>query len=151
LHDVGKIVILLLKRKYPSIKELMNMIDDSKVGACLLRNWGFPENIVRIIECQYEPEFANLEDIDQEFRHEMSILYLSHRCYDIMLGEHNTQSIFVENFLELLGIQQKDCQTFYQDIILPALLKNKKRLPERISHLVHEQTLEQYPARAHAS
>jgi HD-like signal output (HDOD) protein len=151
LHDVGKIVILLLKRKYPSIKELMNMIDNSKMGACLLRNWGFPENIVRIIECQYEPEFANLEDIDQEFRHEISILYLSHRCYDIMLGEHNTQSIFVENFLELLGIQQKDCQTFYQDIILPALLKNKKRLPERISHLVHEQTLEQYPARAHAS
>jgi HD-like signal output (HDOD) protein len=151
LHDVGKIVILLLKRKYPNIKELINMIDDSKVGACLLHNWGFPENIIKIIECQYEPEFGDLEDIDQEFRYEISILYLSHRCYNIMIGEDNTQNIFVDNFMELLGIQQKDCQTFYLNVILPALLKNKKRLPERVSHLVHEQTLEQYPARAHAS
>jgi signal-transduction protein with cAMP-binding, CBS, and nucleotidyltransferase domain len=31
LHDIGKIVMLLLKRKYPHIKELMNMLDDSKV------------------------------------------------------------------------------------------------------------------------
>jgi hypothetical protein len=127
------------------------MIDDSKVGACLLHNWGFPENIIKIIECQYEPEFGDLEDIDQEFRYEISILYLSHRCYNIMIGEDNTQNIFVDNFMELLGIQQKDCQTFYLNVILPALLKNKKRLPERVSHLVHEQTLEQYPARAHAS
>lgn len=68
-----------------------------------------------------------------------------------MLGEDNTEIILVDNFMELLGIQQKDCQTFYQNVILPALLKNKKRLPERISSLVYEQTLEQYPARAHAS
>jgi HD-like signal output (HDOD) protein len=70
LHDVGKIVTLLLKRKYPNIKELINMIDDSKVGSCLLRNWGFPENIVKIIEYQYAPEFTNPEDIDQEFRYD---------------------------------------------------------------------------------
>jgi HD-like signal output (HDOD) protein/CRP-like cAMP-binding protein len=151
LHDVGKIVTLLLKRKYPNIKELINMIDDSKVGSCLLRNWGFPENIVKIIEYQYTPEFTNPEDIDQEFRYEISILYLSHRCYDTMLGENNTETIFVDDFMELLGIEQKDCQTFYQNVILPALLKNKKRLPERISSLVYGQTLEQYPAHAHAS
>ena len=151
LHDVGKIVILLLKRKYPNIKELINMIDDSKVGACLLRNWGFPETIVKIIEGQYDPEFTNPENIDQESKYEIAILYLSHRCYAIMLGEDNTEIIFVDNFIELLGIQQKDCQTFYQNVILPTLLKNKKRLPERISNLVYEQTLEQYPARAQAS
>jgi HD-like signal output (HDOD) protein len=151
LHDIGKIVTLLLKRRYPNIKELIDMVDDSKVGACLLRNWGFPENITKIIECQYEPEFINPEAIDQEFRYEIAILYLSHRCYDIILGEANRESMVVDDFMELLGIQQKDCQTFYQNAILPALLKNKKRLPERISHLVHEQTLEQYPARARAS
>jgi hypothetical protein len=68
-----------------------------------------------------------------------------------MIGEDNIETIYVGNFMELLGIQQKNCQTFYQNKILPALLKNKKRLPETVSHLVHEQTLEQYPARAHAS
>src|SRR5262245_32988807 len=151
LHDVGKIVILLLKRKYPNIKELIHMIDDSKVGSCLLRNWEFPENIIKIIECQYAPEFTSPEDIDQEFKYEIAILYLSHKCYTLMVGEDNTETVFVANFMELLGIQQKDCQVFYRNVILPALLKNKKRLPERISSLVYEQTLEQYPARAHAS
>ena len=102
----------------------------------MLRNWGFPENIIKIIECQYDPGFTSPENIDQEFKYEIAILYLSHRCYAIMLGEDNTEIILVDNFMELLGIQQKDCQTFYQNVILPALLKNKKRLPERISSLV---------------
>jgi HD-like signal output (HDOD) protein len=151
LHDVGKIVTLLLKRKYSNIKDLIHMIDDSKVGACLLHNWGFPENIIKIIECQYDPEFAHPENIDQEFKYEIAILYLSHRCYAIMLGEENTETTFVDDFMELLGIQQKDCQAFYQDAILPALLKNKKRLPEKISNLVQEQALELYPVRVRAS
>jgi len=63
----------------------------------------------------------------------------------------NTEAIFVDNFMELLGIQQKDCQAFYQEIILPALLKNKKRFPEMIISLVREQALELYPTRARAS
>ena len=45
LHDVRKIVTLLLKRKYPNIKEIIHMMDDSKIGSCLLRTWGFPENL----------------------------------------------------------------------------------------------------------
>jgi hypothetical protein len=117
----------------------------------LLRNWEFPENITKIIECQYDPEFTDPENIDKEFKYEIAILYLSHRCYAIMLGEDNIETIFVDNFMELLGIQQKDCQILYQNIIVPALLKNKRRLPERISSLVHEQALEKYPARAGAS
>src|SRR5712691_10041504 len=145
-----KIVILLLKRKYPNIKELIHMIDDSKVGACLLRNWGFPENIIKIIGHQYEPRFTHPINIDQEFKYEIAILYVSHSCYAIMVGEDNTETIFVDNFMELLGIQQKDCQAFYQNVILPVLLKNKKRLPEKISSLVHEQALEKYSARAGA-
>ena len=151
LHDVGKIVTLLLRRRYSNIKELIHMIDDAKVGACLLRNWGFPENIIKIIECQYDPEFAHPENIDQEFKYEIAILYLSHRCYAIMIEEENTEPIFVDDFMELLGIQQKDCRTFYQDVILPALLKNKKRLPEKISSLVQAQALELFPARVRAS
>ena len=127
------------------------MIDNSKVRACLLRNWGFQENIIKIIECQYDPEFTNAENIEQEFKYEIAILYLAHACYALIVGESNTEAIFVDNFMELLGIQQKDCQAFYQSAILPALLKNKKRLPESISSLVQAQTFEQYPARAHAS
>jgi hypothetical protein len=37
LHDVGNIITLLLKRKYPNIKEIIQMIYDSKIGSYLLR------------------------------------------------------------------------------------------------------------------
>src|SRR5207245_11592222 len=105
LHDVGKIVTLLLKRKYPNIKELIHMIDDSKVGACLLRNWGFLDNVVKIIECQYDPAFAHPENIDQEFRYEISILYLSHRCYAILLGDEHTVTTFFDVVIDWLDFQ----------------------------------------------
>jgi len=45
-----------------------------------------------------------------------------------MIGEETLETIFVDNFMELLGTQQKDWQAFYQNIIVPALLKNKRRL-----------------------
>ncbi len=112
LHDVGKIVTLLLKRKYPNIKEIIHMIDDSKIGSCLLRTWGFPENIIRIIEYQYEPEFSHSENINQEFKDEIAILYLSHICYDMMMDECKTADIFIDDYMEILGMQQKNCRIF---------------------------------------
>jgi HD-like signal output (HDOD) protein/CRP-like cAMP-binding protein len=151
LHDVGKIVTLLLKRKYPNIKEIIHMIDDSKIGACLLRHWGFPENIIKIIEYQYGPEFAHSENINQEFKYEIAILYLSHACHDILAEECTRANIFIDDYMAVLGIQQDDCRIFYQKTIIPALLKNKKRLPEKICHLLHEQALGVFPSRSHAS
>ncbi|MGE3540121.1 MAG: HDOD domain-containing protein, partial [Candidatus Tectimicrobiota bacterium] len=42
LHDVGKIVTLLLRRKSPNINDIISMVDESSIGACLLRSWEFP-------------------------------------------------------------------------------------------------------------
>lgn len=151
LHEVGKIVTLLLKRKYPNIKEIIHMIDDSKVGSCLLRNWGFPENIIKIIEYQYDPEFSHSENINQEFKYEIAILYLSRVCHDMFINESTIENIFIDDYMDMLGIQQKDCKIFYQNTIVPALLKNKKRLPEKICNLLHEQALGVSPPRSYAS
>jgi len=147
LHDVGKIVTLLLKRRYPNIKEMVKMIDESKVGACLLRAWEFPENIIKIIEYQYDPEFSHPENISQEHKYELSILYMAHVCYDLLIGDDTVSTIFIDDYMKTLGIQQKDYRDFYQDKILPALLKNKKRLPEKICSLLQEQTAVVAPPR----
>lgn len=139
LHDVGKIITLLLKRTYPNIKELISMLDESKIGSCLLRSWAFPENIIQIIASQYYPEFSSPEEIDQDYRDEIAILYMAHVCYDLLVGEETTSTIFVNDYMAVLGIQDSDYRAFYQQKVLPTLIKNIKRLPEKICHLIHEQ------------
>jgi len=151
LHDVGKIITLLLKRRYPNIKELINMLDESKIGSCLLQTWEFPENIIKIIENQYDPEFTSSDDIVQEYKYETSILYIAHICYDFLVGEETMSTIFIDDYMSVLGIKQKAPQEYYQQKILPALLKNKKRLPEKICTLVHEQASATGTARFRAS
>ena len=139
LHDVGKIITLLLKRRYPNIKEMINMLDESKIGSCLLRTWEFPENIIKIIEYQYDPEFSHPDNIVQEYKDEVSILYFAHVCYDLLIGEYTISTIFIDDYMDILGIKQKDYREFYQQKIFPALVKNKKRLPDKICSLLHEQ------------
>jgi len=100
---------------------------------------GISGKFIRIIEYQYEPEFSHSENINQEFKDEIAILYLSHICYDMMMDECKTADIFIDDYMEILDMQQKNCQIFYQNTIFPALLKHKKRLPERICSLLQDQ------------
>lgn len=95
--------------------------------------------------------FLIQKNINQEFKYEIAILYLSHVCYDILVGECIITNIFIDDYMDMLGIRQKDCRIFYQNTIVPALLKNKKRLPESICGLLHEQALGVSPSHSHAS
>ncbi len=141
LHDVGKIITLLLRHKYPNLQDVISMVDESKIGACLLRSWEFPDNILSIIEEQYTPGFAHPAYIHSEYKDELAILYLAHVCYDVVLGEKTTSTIFVDEYLALLDLAPYSCEAFCQLKLVPALLKNKKRLPEKIATLLHEQAL----------
>jgi len=151
LHDLGKIVTLLLKKRYPSIKEMIDMADDSKIGSCLLRAWDFPDNIISIIEHQYDPEFSHPEIIDKEYRYEIAILYVSHVLYDMLIGEQTMSTIFLDDYMATLGIEQRDCRALYHQRIVPALLKNRQRLPDKICSLLQAQTLGTAQVRARAS
>src|SRR5712691_10236072 len=105
----------------------------------LASHLGISGKFIRIIEYQYDPEFSHSENINQEFKDEIAILYLSHVCHDMLMEECAIANIFIDDYMAILGIQQNDCRIFYQKTIIPALLKNKKRLPEKICHLLHEQ------------
>jgi HD-like signal output (HDOD) protein len=136
LHGIGKIVLLLLKKKYPNIKEIIDMLDDAKIGACLLRTWGFPEHITTIIEHQYDPEFTHPEHIIQAYRDELAILYLSHRFWDMLHQVQTERTVYLEAYAESLGLHQESYTTLYRNAIVPTLLKNKKRLPDTMCQLL---------------
>jgi len=132
LHDIGKIVLLLLKRQYPNIQAIIEMLDDAKIGACLLRPWGFPEPMAALIEHQYDPEFTPPEDVRQEYRDDLVILYLAHRFEAMLQSEESAPPVYFEAYLTHLGLTQDSYTTLYRSAMVPALLKNKKRLPDAL-------------------
>jgi hypothetical protein len=55
------------------------------------------------------------------------------------MGERPSVAIFVDDYLAALDIPQQDYQTFCRNKILPALLKNHKRLPDKTRELLQQQ------------
>jgi HD-like signal output (HDOD) protein len=136
LHDIGKIVVLLLKRKYPNIQELFDLLDDAAIGASLLESWDLPACVFQVIEHQHVPEFCAPEKLEQPYRDDIAILYLAHVYYDLLVKNTTFSTIYLPEYISMLGLPYKDALRFYQEAILPTLLKNQKRLPETIRHLL---------------
>jgi HD-like signal output (HDOD) protein len=135
LHDIGKIVVFLLKRKYTNIQSLLVILDDAAIGASLLQSWGLPERIFQVIENHRLPEFCPPGSLQQEYKDEIALLYLAHVYSDMLMDKLLSSTIYLNDYLSMLGMPQNGLQ-FYEAAILPALLKNQKRLPDAIRTLL---------------
>jgi HD-like signal output (HDOD) protein len=138
LHDLGKNVAVLLKQKHPAISGFAPLLDTASIGAHLVRHWGLPDRLCRIIESQNEPEFMPPEAIDIVHRKEVAILYFAHLFEGIMTGNpvDSAKQSFNNEHFEALGIPPADVSEIYQSRILPGLTKNKWRIPNEIHHLL---------------
>jgi HD-like signal output (HDOD) protein len=138
LHDLGKNVVVLLKQKHPAIAGFAPMLDTARIGADLVRHWGLPDRLCRIIECQDEPEFLLPDAIDVAHRKEVAVLYFAHLFEGIMTGNpvDSAKQPFNKEHFEVLGIPPSDVSEIYQNRILPGLMKNKWRIPNEIQHLL---------------
>jgi HD-like signal output (HDOD) protein len=137
LHDIGKMVVLLLKRKYPNIQDLLEMLDDAAIGASLLQSWGLPDQIFQSIENHRLPEFCPPGSLQQQYKDEIVILYLAHVYCDMLTDTYLSSTIYLNDYLSLLGIAHNGLQ-LYEAAILPALLKNQKRLPDAIRAMLQD-------------
>ena len=131
LHDIGKIVVFLLKRKYANLQSLLETLDDAAIGASLLQSWGLPERIFQVIENHRLPEFCPPGSLQHEYKDDIAILYLAHVYADMLMDKSLSSTIYLNEYLSMLGIPHNGLQ-FYEAAMLPALLKNYKRLPDAI-------------------
>jgi HD-like signal output (HDOD) protein len=138
LHDLGRNVAVLLKQKHPALAGFAPLLDSARLGADLVRHWGLPERLCRIIESQHEPEFMPPEAIDIAHRKEVAVLHFAHLFEGIMTGNpvDPAQQSFSNEHFETLGIPPADVSEIYQSRILPGLMKNKWRIPGEIHHLL---------------
>ncbi|HWR90137.1 MAG TPA: HDOD domain-containing protein [Dissulfurispiraceae bacterium] len=140
LHDIGKCVILLLKRKNQNFGFLLDMLDHSKIGALLLKEWKIPETVCQCVELQHIPAFAPPEELDESCRENVSILFVSHLCLDYLSGkeEQAVTEGFVDDYLRLLKFRDINVPVLAKKHLLPSLLKKINTLPENVRTFLHE-------------
>jgi HD-like signal output (HDOD) protein len=131
LHDLGRGVILLLKKQNPAFGILIDSLDHARLGALLLKEWGVSDMLSRSLEFQSYPELLPPERIPMEVRNDVAILYLAHLCFSLLEGksEHALPSMFAIDYMRLLGWAPPDLNHLFQKSLLPALTKKFASYP----------------------
>ena len=138
LHDLGRSVILLLKKQNPALGILIDALDHTRLGALLLKEWGISDMLFRSLEFQSYPEFLPPEMIPKESRNNVGILYLAHLCAGIFEGKppHALPDMFAMDYMRLLGWEEPDLGRFVQNRLIPALTKKLQTYPASFRDLL---------------
>ncbi|MEH6826292.1 MAG: cyclic nucleotide-binding domain-containing protein [Motiliproteus sp.] len=122
LHQIGLTVTELLKQHYPKMIPLIMYLEDTDMGAALLRAWNIPDSVAKTIERQRYPEFAPQAEVDQDVRESVAILYLSQLCYRrIVEGDAaDLPVLFFDEYQAVLGWSQESLDSIVNNILLPS-------------------------------
>ena len=130
LSDVGKSVILLLKRKNPKIADIIGALEHTSLGAALLKSWEMPERMCRLIELQDHPEYLPPAKIPKDCVEDLSVLHIAKVCHRyLMKNGENHESAYFGDYMAGLNFGGFTLERFAKEKILPALLKNELRVP----------------------
>jgi HD-like signal output (HDOD) protein len=133
LHEIGTVVLELLKTANPHLEVALATVDSASMGAELLRAWNLPEPLCRSIELQHLPEFALPEHLPENLRKNVALLYLANRLHDRIHGhDDQMQWPFATEYLGVLGVTGMDEWDFFQQKVRPALLARVKTLPNSL-------------------
>ncbi|MBW2605439.1 MAG: HDOD domain-containing protein [Deltaproteobacteria bacterium] len=127
LHEIGRIVIQLLKDQNPRLASLVEVLDQARLGSLLLKEWNLPDVLWKSVEFQSYPEFASPHHIPEELRYNITLLYLSHLCYNLFQGkkEKELSATFLDEYLKLTNWQGLTLDEIAKGRLLPAMDKKK--------------------------
>ncbi len=134
LHDIGKSVILLLKQRNPKMILLADMLDHSKVGSLLLKEWNIPDAVCKSLEYQSYPELLPPEIIPEEYRQNVTVLHMAHLCYEYLLGKSESElpTAFLREYMDVLDCSEKSITELVEKKVIPSLNKKLKTFPEAV-------------------
>lgn len=134
LHEIGSVVLELLKTANPHLEMVLATVDSTGMGAELLRAWNLPEALCQSIELQHLPAFLLPEHVPEEVRKNVALLYLANRFHDRVHGREGRMPWpFAPEYLAALGITGMDESAFFHQKVRPALLGRVKTLPRSLA------------------
>lgn len=141
LHEIGQIVIQLLKDQNPKLATLVEALDQAQLGSLLLKEWNLPDVLWKSVEFQSYPEFSSPHHIPEELRYNITLLHLSHLCYDLFHDkkEHKIPTTFLDEYIELTNWQGLTLDKIARERLLPAMLKKINTYPLPLRQLIEKQ------------
>ncbi len=138
LHDIGRSVVLLLKGRHPKMGFLIDLLDQSRLGALLLQEWNIPEVVCRSLEYQSYPEWLPPEKIPEEHRKHVAVLYVAHLCCDYLQGksEDELPTTFLAEYMAELKRPEGSLSEFVEKVVVPALKKKQNTFPEDVRDFI---------------
>ena len=126
-----------MKAAHPEKADFIDMVPSANLGAELLRIWGLPERICKIVEVQHYPEFTSPDLIPAEHNREAGIVHIAHVLEHLLVGQplDAKHTIFTQEYMALLGYGQLTPEQLLKERVLPSLLKNKHRIPPEVQSL----------------
>jgi hypothetical protein len=138
LHDLGNIVIELLKDQNPNLSFLLDSLDPAQMGSILLKKWSLPEGVWNSIGHQNYPMFSPPSRVPQEILNNVSLLFMSHLIYEIFKG-HSDQDLpdtFLEDYKGVLNLGKYSLVQIIEKILLPIFKKRLRTFPEPFRNLI---------------
>ncbi len=141
LHEIGQIVFQLLKDQNPKLAALIDILDQAQLGSLLLKAWNLPDVLWKTVEFQSYPEFSSPHHVPEELRQNVTLLYLSHLCYDVFQGkkEHALPITFFDEYTALTNWRGLTLDEIAVNRLLPALVKKRKTYPLPLRQLIDKQ------------
>ena len=138
LHDIGKSVILLLKREHPQLAFLINLLDADLIGTMLLREWEIPPDLCSCMQYQSLPYEAPPYVIPETHRANMAVLYLAHLCFEFLMEKplEGKQLRFCRDYLRVLGSKAGSLEDFMRNELLVAVQPRMNSLPKVIQNFL---------------
>jgi|GEM_PF-356733 len=144
LHDIGRSVVMLLKREHEQLSFLINLLNADLIGTLLLREWQIPEDLSSCMQYQSLPYQAPPYVIPEAHRSNMAILYVAHLCFDFLMEKpaEPKQLRFFADYMKTLGCSSNTLEDFMRDELLPSVKTRINSLPKVIQNFLKKgQTL----------
>lgn len=134
LHEVGSVVLELLKTQNPRLEGLLATMNSAGLGAELLRAWNLPERLCKTIEFHHYPEFALPEHVPPDVVKNVAVLYLANRFQRRIHADPGSEpGPFVDAYLAELGLADVSEMDLLLQRVKPRLLARAQTLPRTLA------------------
>ena len=138
IHDMGQVLLQLLKNQNRDIGYLIDGLDGAQVAAILFEKWSLPQSICGAIKYQVYAPFAPPDRIPGEYRENVALLHVAHALCDAMQGieQEETSGIFLDQYMALLGLGGMSPGEVARTRVLPLLVRKIHILPEDMKRFI---------------
>jgi HD-like signal output (HDOD) protein len=131
LHDIGQTVLLLLQKQNPKWSLFIELLDQGKLGAMLLKQWNIPKPVWQTIEYQAYPAFCPPAEVPSDQKVNIALLYVAHAACDLL--NNGTLDVldhpYLDDYLRLTRFGSKGIDQILNNI-LQGLKTKSYRLPD---------------------